>query len=75
MNTFGLVTFLMYGGFDEFKSDGSEADCARRGGDSGHRSACLGVRAKTQEYDGRPAAKVWARMSWLSGKWRSSVPR
>jgi len=65
----------MYGGFDEFKSDGSEADCARRGGDSGHRSACLGVRAKTQEYDGRPAAKVWARMSWLSGKWRSSVPR
>jgi hypothetical protein len=28
-----------------------------RRSDSGHRSACLGVRAKKQEYDGKPSAK------------------
>src|SRR5450756_1182499 len=52
----------MQGGIDESRSAGSEADCARRGGDSDHRSAGLAVRAKTQEYDRRPAAKVWARV-------------
>src|ERR1035437_8017831 len=34
---------------------------ARRRGGSDHRSAGLAVRAKTQEYDGIPAAKIWAR--------------
>ncbi len=44
----------MQGGFDESKFAGSEADCARRCGDSGHCGACLAVHAKTQENDGRP---------------------
>jgi hypothetical protein len=50
----------MHGGFDESKSFGSEVDWARRRGDSGYRGDRLDVRAKTQEYDCRTAARAWA---------------
>ena len=55
-------TFLMKRGFDESKFHGSEGDCGRRRGDSGHLSGCLAVHSKTQEQDGRPAAKIWVRV-------------
>ena len=48
----------MQGGLNESESDGSEADGARRRGDCDLRNACLALRAKTQEYDVRPAAKI-----------------
>src|ERR1700686_4928125 len=65
--------------FDESKSARSEVYCARRGGDSDHRSGCLAVRAKTKEYDCRPTAKVWARVrasgaeAWIRTKSRSKT--
>ena len=47
----------------------------------GHRRACFGVRAQPQEYDRKPAAKVWARVraggagAWVRTKSRSEISR
>src|ERR1035438_229719 len=69
----------MQGGFDESTSARSDVYYARRRGDSGYCGAGVAVRAKTQEYDGRAAAKVRARVrasraeAWVRTKSRSET--
>jgi hypothetical protein len=48
--------------FDESKFQRSEVGCAHDRGDSGNRGTWLAVRATTQKYDRRLAAKIWARV-------------
>jgi len=55
---------LISGGFNELESDRSKADCGRRRGDYDHRTACVAVRKKEQEYD-----------SWLALGAHAKPPR